>query len=123
MSNTPMQVFQSFGEGLMSGTDSWKEVVSESIVFQGPVDRVEGLDEFEKLNAKFMPMIRGNKMNLAVESGDYVVTQVEFEIATPSGPNITLDMTEWYEVSDGKIQSIRVYYDAEEYRREVACAS
>ena len=46
MSKSPMQVFHSFGEGLMSGTDSWKEVVADDIVFQGPVDRAEGLPAF-----------------------------------------------------------------------------
>ena len=31
-----MEVFQAFGQGLMSRTDSWKEVVSENIIFTGP---------------------------------------------------------------------------------------
>lgn len=38
MEKSPMQVFQAFGEGMMSGTDSWKNVIAENIVFTGPVD-------------------------------------------------------------------------------------
>ncbi len=40
------------------------------------------------------------------------------KVAMQSGKTITLDMSEWYEVRDEKIQSIRVYYDADEFRNE-----
>ena len=43
---------------------------------------------------------------------------LEIDVAMPSGKTITLDMNEWYEVRNGKIQSIKVYYDAEEFRKE-----
>ena len=65
-------------------------------------------------------MVRGNRLKKAVEVDGYVVTQVEIDVAMPSGKTITLDMNEWYEIKQGKIQSIKVYYDAEEFRKELA---
>ena len=65
-----------------------------------------------------MSMVRGNRMKKAFEVEDFVVTQVEIDVAMPSGKTISLDMNEWYEIRDGKIQSIKVYYDAEEFRKE-----
>jgi len=118
MKKSPMEVCQAFGQGLMSGTDSWKDVVSENVVFTGPVDQVKGLEAFAKLNEDFMPMIRGNKMIQAVETGNFVITQIEMDVAMPSGKVIKLDMSEWYEITDGKIQNIKVYYDADEFRKE-----
>ena len=120
MGNSPMQVYQKFGQGLMSGTDSWKEVVANDIVFTGPAAHVEGIDAFAELNAGFFPLVRGNEMHRAVEAGEFVVTQISIELAAPSGKVITLDMSEWYEIKDGKIQTIKVYYDAEEFRKEMA---
>ena len=120
MKKSPMEVFQAFGQGLMSGTDSWKSVVTENIVFTGPADQVTGLDAFSELNENFMPMIRGNEMKQAVEAGNFVITQSVMDVAMPSGKVIQLDMTEWYEIKDNKIQNIKVYYDAEEYRKEMA---
>jgi len=114
-----MEVFQAFGQGLMSGTDSWKEVVAENVIFTGPVDQVKGLEAFAKLNEGFMPMIRGNEMKQAVESGNFVITQLLMDIAMPSGKVVKLDMSEWFEIKDGKIQSIKIYYDAEEFRKEM----
>lgn len=114
-----MQVVTAFGEGMKSGTDAWKEVVSNDIVFTGPVDQVSGLEAFTKLNEGFLSMVRGNKMKQAVEVSDFVITQIEMQVAMPSGKTITLDMSEWYEVRDNKIQSIKVYYDADEFRKEM----
>ena len=114
-----MEVFQAFGQGLMSGTDSWKEVVAENVVFTGPVDQVKGLEAFAKLNESFMPMIRGSEVIRTIDTGEFVITQIEMDVAMPSGKTIKLDMSEWYDISHGKIQSIKVYYDAEEFRREI----
>lgn len=114
-----MEVVQAFGQGLASGTKAWQEVVSETVSFVGPVDQVKGLKAFTELNEGFMPMIRGNKMKQAIEAGNFVITQVVLDVAMPSGKVIQLDMNEWYEVVDGKIQSVKVYYDAEEFRKEM----
>jgi len=119
MKKTPMEVFETFGQGLMSGTDSWKAVVSENITFTGPVDQIKGIDAFVKLNENFMPMIKGNDVKQVVESGNFVITQQLMEIAMPTGKVVKLDMSEWFEIIDGKINSVKIYYDAEEFRKEM----
>jgi len=119
MEKSPMEVFQAFGQGLMSGTGSWKEVVAENITFIGPVDQTEGLEAFAKLNEQFMPMMKGNTIKQLIESDEFVITQILMDIEMPSGKEMKLDMTEWYEINNGKIQSIKVYYDAEEFRTAI----
>ena len=103
---------------MASGTDSWKQFIAENITFNGPAAQVSGIEEFIALNEGFMSMVRGNRMNKAVEVDNFVITQVEIDVAMPSGKTITLDMSEWYETKDGKIESIKVFYDAEEFRKE-----
>lgn len=119
MSISPMQTFQAFGDGMMSGTESWKDVLAENVTFTGPVDQVQGKEAFVKLTEGFMAMIRGNRMKNVVEAGNFVITQIEMDVVMPSGKTITLDMSEWYEIRNGKIQSVKVYYDADEFREEL----
>ncbi|GAB1858730.1 hypothetical protein MHTCC0001_35700 [Flavobacteriaceae bacterium MHTCC 0001] len=119
MEKTAMQVFQAFGQGMMSGTDSWTDYIADDIEFIGPVDQVNGKEAFIKLNKSFMPAIRGNKMKHIVENGNYVITQIEIQVAMQSGKTITLDMCEWYEIKDGQIHSMKIYYDADEFRKEM----
>lgn len=122
MKKTPMEVFEAFGQGMISGTDSWKEVIAEDISFTGPVDQVNGIEAFAQLNENFMPMMKGMELKQAVEVANFVITQVELEVSMPSGKVIKLDMSEWYEINDNKIQSIKIYYDAEEFRKELQSA-
>jgi len=119
MEKSPMQiVHEGFGGGMASGTDSWKEFITDDITFTGPAAQVSGKSDFIKLNEGFMSMVRGARMIKAVEVDNFVITQVEIDVAMPSGKTITLDMSEWYETKDGKIKSIKVFYDAEEFRKE-----
>lgn len=117
---TPMQIVQGFGAAMASGTDSWKKFIADEITFSGPAAEVSGLQPFFELNEGFMRMVRGNRMKKAVEVNNFVITQVEIDVEMPSGKTITLDMSEWYETENGKINTIKVYYDAEEFRNESA---
>lgn len=120
MTKTSMEVVQEFGQGLASGTEIWTKLVSDSVIFTGPVDQVKGKEAFVKLNKDFMPMIRRHEMKNAVEAGNFVATQVVIDVKMPNGKIVKLDMSEWYEVTNGKIKNIKVYYDAEEFRKELA---
>ncbi|WP_159948251.1 nuclear transport factor 2 family protein [Polaribacter septentrionalilitoris] len=121
MKKTPMQiVHEGFGGGMASGTDSWKEFITDDITFDGPAAQVSGMKAFIELNEGFMSMVRGARMKKALEVDNYVITQVEIDVEMPTGKTITLDMSEWYETENGKIKSIKVYYDAEEFRKESA---
>jgi len=119
MTKTALEVFQSFGQGMMSGTNSWKDFIADDIKFIGPVDQVYGKEAFVNLNESFMPAVKGNTLKQMVEKDNWVITQAEMQVATPSGKVITLDMSEWYEIEAGKIQSIKIFYDAEAFRKEM----
>ena len=119
MAKTLMEVYSAYGQGMMSGTDSWKEVLGEDVTFNGPAAQAEGKEAFIKVTEEFMKMIRDARAKNALEAGDFVITQVEIDVAMPSGNTITLDMCEWYEIRDEKIQSVKVYYDAEEYKKNL----
>ena len=93
------------------------EFLADDITFTGPAAQVSGIEAFIKLNEGFMSMVRGARMKKAVEVENLVITQVEIDVAMPSGKTITLDMNEWYETEEGRIKSIKVYYDAEEFGR------
>lgn len=114
-----IEVFEAFGKGLQSGTDEWKKVVASNVTFEGPVDKVEGIDAFAKLNASFLPMIKGTEVKNVKSIDEYVLTQVIFDVEMPSGKVISLDMSEWYTIEEGKITNIKVYYDADEFRKEL----
>jgi ketosteroid isomerase-like protein len=101
-----------------SGTSEWTELVSENITFTGPVDHVRGKQKFIELNQGFFPLVRGYEHLNAFEQGNFVCLEGTFKVATPGGNEIDLKMAEVYTIENGKIEEVRVYYDAEEFRKE-----
>jgi hypothetical protein len=67
-----------------------------------------------------------NTLNLEQEEDQHrlkitraqLADNTSYPVATPKGNEITLTMSEIYSVEKEKIQGIRVYYDAEEFRKE-----
>ena len=118
MSKTALQTVQSFQMSLGSGTNEWTKIISDNISFSGPVAKVSGKEKFIELNNGFFPMVRGYEPLNAFESGKFVCLEGKYKVATPKGNEIQFQMGEVYTVENGQIQSIRVYYDAEEFRKE-----
>lgn len=117
---TALQTVQNFQKSLENGTDDWQSLLADDVVFKGPVDTVKGKGPNIELNKGFRPMIKGYKSSKAFGQGDLVALEGTFTVSTPKGNTIQLAMAEIYEVKNGKIQNINVYYDAEEFRREFA---
>ena len=46
------------------------------------------------------------------------VLRVRYKVTTPKGNEILLVMAEIYNIENGIIKNIRVYYDAEEFGKE-----
>ena len=120
MKKTALEVVNAFQQSLGSGNCEWENMISENISFIGPVDQVQGKQAFIELNKGFFPKVRGYEPKTAFDSGEYVCLEGIFKVATPNENVISLNMAEVYVVNEGKIQNVRVYYDAEEFRKEMA---
>lgn len=118
MSKSALQTVQSFQMSLGSGTEDWMDLVAEDVTFEGPVDQVSGKEKFIELNKGFFPMVRGYEPLNAFENGKFVCLEGTLKVESPKGNVIALTLAEVYAVEQEKIKSVRIYYDAEEFRRE-----
>ena len=104
---------------LGNGTDEWTKLISDNITFTGPVARVDGKEKFIDLNNSFFPRVKGYESLNIFESGNFVCLEGIYRVATPKGSEIEFKMAEVYTIEKIKIKNINVYYDAEEFRKEV----
>lgn len=118
MTTTSLQIVQNFQQSMGMGTTEWQNLFAEDIHFKGPVADVKGKEANIKLNIDFFPSVKGYTPIHVFEQGSFVSLEGTYTLAAPSGKTIELNMSEIYEIQDGKIKNIRVYYDAEEFRRE-----
>jgi limonene-1,2-epoxide hydrolase len=117
---SPLEIVKGFQKSVATGSDDWNSIVSDQIVFKGPVDQVSGKDRFIQLNRGFFPLVQEYKPVNAFEGASSVCLEGIFKVKTPKGNVIELEMAEVYLIKEGKIENIRVYYDAEQFRKEFA---
>ena len=119
---TALETVQNFQQWLGSGDERWQDLFAEDISFKGPVDQIAGKTAFVELNKNFMPLVEKYESKTMFATDDKVVLEGIYSVNSPGGKIIDLETAEIFEVSDGLIQKIRIYYDAEEFRKEFAPA-
>jgi len=118
MEKTALEILRAFQASMGAQTTEWMELMDDNIVFQGPVVRVEGKEGNINLNMEFGKLVRGHEEINVIAGENTVATQVIIKVETPSGKIIDLDIAEFYTMKNGKIQSMKIYYDPIEYKKE-----
>lgn len=119
MTQSPIEVFEAFRESMLAKTDTWMDLLAENVSLIGPLAQVEGKTLFIEVNKPFFASITDSTLYKVVETKDYILTQISTTVAVPSGETLTLEVSEWYEIKNGLIQSLRVYFDTAEFRKAV----
>lgn len=119
---TALETVQNFQQWLGNGNDRWTTLFAEDISFKGPVDQISGKAAFIELNNNFMPLVEKYEPKTMFATEDKVVLEGIYSVNSPSGKIIDLETAEIFEVNNGLIQNIRIYYDAEEFRKAFAPA-
>lgn len=112
MTNNTMAVHDAFIASILANDDHWKTMIAEDVYLKGPLAEVQGKEDFITLNIPYFDSIESMETRQIIADGDSVVTQVTTTIKNPDGKNISFDVSEWYEIKDGKIHALRVYFDS-----------
>ena len=116
------QIWGAYMESNQQKNEAWKDLLAENISFTGPTMQVQGKAGYIQTTENFFKMVRGFELKRYVAREDLLTTEVEVKVEAPSGKIISLEMAEFYSVRDGKIDSVKVFYDATEFRKEFGMA-
>jgi predicted ester cyclase len=115
---TAEQIWSAYMQSTSEQNEIWKDLIDEDITFTGPVRQVKGKEAYIKTTEDFFRMVRNFELKRYVANDNLLVTEVELTVAAPSGKEIILDMAEFYETGNDQIRSVKVHYDATEFRKE-----
>jgi len=115
-----IQVWQEFTGSMKQGDTHWQELISDDIQFTGPVDQVKGKADFIKLNQNFFKIVNGYDVHRHISNESTVVTECTLRVNSPKGKEVAFDLAEIFNVENGKIKSITIYWDPREFEREFA---
>jgi ketosteroid isomerase-like protein len=101
--------------GRLADGGEWESLLSDGMVFTSftsPVRRVSGRDAFVESTRRFYSMIQSVDVRDLVVDGTTACALTTYELMSPSGQAFTSDVAEIFEVGDGLIASLSIYFDS-----------
>jgi ketosteroid isomerase-like protein len=120
MNKNAEQVWQAFMQSVDEKTDVWQALLADDVSFTGPCMQIQGKDAYIKTTLDFFQMVKDFRLHHYVAGDSLIATEESFTVATPSGGELTLDVAEFFEIRNGRIKSVKIYYDAEAFRQAFA---
>lgn len=92
-------------------------LLAKDMVFMGPLMKTSGAQDYIDSTKPFLQMHRATRMLKQFENGSDVCSIYEMDLATPAGGAITLEITDWIQVANGKVSKQKIYYDPREFAK------
>lgn len=111
MTNNIAAIYQAFVDSILDKNEAWKNLVQEDVYLKGPLAEVQTKEDFITLNEPYFEAIQDLEVQQLLVEGNQIATQIITTIQTFDGGTTSFEVAEWYEFKEGKIQSLRVYFD------------
>lgn len=92
-----------------------RALLADNLRFEGPIDRFDRADDYVKAIAGLYGMVKGIEHQATVAEGEHVAVFYVLDTPVARAP-----VAEWYTVRDGKIVTLRAYFDARPFARPTA---
>jgi ketosteroid isomerase-like protein len=92
-------------------------ILAKDMAFIGPLMKTSGAQDYIDSTRQFLQMHKATRMLKQFENGNDVCSIYEMDIATPSGGMITIELTDWIQVADGRVAKQKIYYDPREFAK------
>lgn len=94
---------------------AWPAFLADDMVFTSftsPVRQVNGKAAYIEATSRFFSMITGVELRQLVVDGQRACAQTRYQLQPPAGPAFSSDVAELFEVRDGRIASLDIYFDS-----------
>ncbi len=89
--------------------DTARSLLHDDVSFAGPIDRFDTADAYIGALRGLRQIVEAAKEQKVFVDGDDVCVIYDLVTNTPAGTSPT---AEWYHLRDGRISSVRVFFDA-----------
>jgi len=116
---SPKEIYESFRQSMLLKSDDWTEMLSEGVELIGPLAQITGKAGFIEVNKPFFSSIVSSELHELIASESKIITRISTTVNVPSGKTIVLEVSEWYEIVNEELRSLRVYFDTSELKKEL----
>jgi ketosteroid isomerase-like protein len=97
--------------------DGMEKLIAEDMVFWGPLQSVSNVQDYIALNRQLLQFHQGVEMFVQIADGDSICSIYALKMKSPSGEMLSIPMSDWIRVANGRIVEQRIYYDPREFMR------
>ncbi len=106
--SSPVEVVQQYAAALASGDfAAARSFLADDLHFIGPIDEFHRADDYVTAIQRLFSMVRGVEEQATVAQDAEVVRLYVLDTPVANAP-----VAEWFTVSDGRIATLRAYFDA-----------
>jgi ketosteroid isomerase-like protein len=111
-------IIQHFYEGLAEHTDAWQRDLADDVVFADASKRLhaEGRDAFIQSFTGFLRAVERVQLQQLIVDGNNAAAVVSYDYVSPTGEKLHQDDAEVWQIVDGKIAALTIYFDITEFR-------
>ncbi len=107
-----------FYRSIIDKNDNWQELWADDVVFRDASDTLHAEGK-TAANQSFTPFLKGVaklEVRQRIVQGANACYVVAYSYVNPKGENMQQDDAEVWEVRDGKLSKLTIYFDLTEYR-------
>ncbi|MBI5047980.1 MAG: nuclear transport factor 2 family protein [Deltaproteobacteria bacterium] len=111
---TTRDIIQNYFDSLKQKS-GWKAFLADEMTFTSfvsPIKRVAGKGAYLEATKRFFSMITAVEVKNLIVDGDRACALTRYELQPPGGPVFDSHVAEVFEVRDGKIASLDIYFDS-----------
>ena len=111
---TTRETIQSYFESL-KGKSGWDAFLSDEMVFTSftsPIKHVTGKVAYLETTKRFFSMIKALEVKAILVDGDRACALTRYMLQGPDGTAFESQVAELFEVRDGRIRSLDIYFDS-----------
>ena len=111
---TTRDTIQSYFESL-SEKSGWEAFLADDMAFTSfatPIKHVAGKGAYLEATKRFFSMIKALEVKSILVDGERACALTRYELQAPGGSAFQSHVAELFEVRDGKITSLEIYFDS-----------
>ena len=115
----PKEIVQEYFTSF-SKKEGWENLVTDNIVFEGPMPTVSGKPKWVEMTQQFLMGITSTSLDSTISEGNKVALTATYYMALPTGDTHTLKTIVVYTIQDEKIDHILISFDTASFNEFMA---
>jgi ketosteroid isomerase-like protein len=105
--------------GGLSSKGDWHSMLSVEILLTGTIAK-ESTGKEAFVNNNFFKMVRSLKVIEMIVENETACAVVSYDLVSPKGVSFLSDVAEIWNVKDGKLASLAIYFDTAAFQKSLA---